>query len=467
MVFRFSWTDAKIAVRDTSRALEWLGVAFIIPAILSGLFNESITNTIVFIGSGILVWVIGRLLGIALRSTKEETQFKHAIFGVSLFWLVTSILSALPFVLLNYLPWDSAIFETMSAITTTGLTMVPNPSILPSSLIFWRSLLSWIGGIGIIVMALVGILTTYSRASKYIQAEGRGERLKPNIKNTIKQIWKIYLALTAIGIVLLLFAGMGFFDSVNYSMSAISTTGFNTQYSSIAGYNNIWIEGVLLFITILGATSFGIHYLFFGKKKWGAYFGDTQFRAVIVLSLAGSLLIFSQLGTLWESVFQAIGGVTNGAFTLVAGSFSERGDFTMLVLIVLAFIGGSAGSTSGGIKISRCLILLKSVFWRIKQSIVGKEVFFARKFERKPVSKEQVREISHFVILYAGIFLIGTALLIFQGNAMNDSLLESISAQSNAGMTAGITQPDMPLDSKVTLIGLMWIGRLELIPLLA
>jgi len=380
-------------------------------------------------------------------------------------------------VLITGMPFIDGMFESMSSLTTTGLTMMQGTiDSAPASLIFWRSLLSWVGGIGIVVMALTGILATYTKSAKLMVAEGREERVKPNLRNTAKELWGIYILITALGVLMLYFSGMNLFNAVNYSMSAISTSGMDTTSQGLVGAHNWWLDISLIIIMFLGATSFSVHYLFLKRKQFGAYFRDIEFKIMVMLSVFSIILIMPKMLMFYGSnslgienaVFHVVSAFTCGGFALVPmGDIFKWEDFIKVVLVGLMFIGGAAGSTAGGIKISRFWIFVKSIYWRVKSAILPRESFFQRKFEGRVVKEQEVKEISQFILLYAVFIIAGVFVLTSLGNDLSNSLFEVVSAQSNSGISTGITHAGMPFAGKVMLILNMWIGRLEIIPILA
>jgi len=365
----------------------------------------------------------------------------------------------------------------MSALTTTGLTVMKTViDHTPNSLIFWRSLLSWIGGVGIVVLAMAGVLTTYSKASKLIVAEGREERLKPNLKNSVRYIWNIYIGLTFFGVIILYLSGMSVFSAINYSMSAISTTGMDIASQGLVGLHNYAIDISLIAIMLLGAISFSTHYLVLKKRNIAMLWHDAELRVLMLLSLLSSIIILPKMILFYgsnvigieQAFFHAISGLTCGGFALVpVTDVAAWEDFIKLALVGAMFIGGSAGSTAGGIKISRFIIFVKSIYWRIKESVLPDKSFFSKRFEGQELSQPQIREVNQFILLYALFILLGCLVLTLAGNDLGNSLFEVVSAQSNAGISTGITQAGMPISVEIMLILNMWIGRLEIIPILS
>ncbi len=323
---------------------------------------------------------------------------------------------------------------------------------------------------------MAGVLTTYSKASKLIVAEGREERLSPNLKNSIRHIWNIYIGLTVLGVILLFLSGMDIFNAVNYSMSAISTTGMDTTSAGLIGLHNYAIDISLIVIMMLGAVSFSVHYLVLKKRNIAFLWHDAEFKVLILLALVSSIAILPKMILFYggnmvgieQAFFHSISALTCGGFSLVAlTDVAAWDDFVKLVLVLVMFVGGSTGSTAGGIKISRFLIFLKSIYWRIKESVLPSKSFFSRKFEGRNLEQKEIKEVNQFILLYVLFILAGILVLTLAGNDLGNSLFEVVSAQSNSGISSGIVQPGMPISVEIMLILNMWIGRLEIIPVLS
>lgn len=469
-----SLEDWKVVWKDIGAILQYSSLSFAIPVIVSLIYREALQNALAFAFAGLIAFFFGWILKKRI-SVRKDTELKHALIAVALLWIVYTAIAALPFVFSAGMNFLDSFFEAMSSITTTGLTVIPLVEELPKSLIFWRSFLSWIGGIGFIVMALVG-LTGYQKTAKYVVAEGRNLAIKPNLKNTAKAIVKVYLVLTLIGIVLLLAAGMGFFDSINYSMSAISTGGMTTTSSGLVGISNTAIDWILVLLMVLGATNFAAHYAFYKRKELKAYLSDIEFRLLIFLVVVGVLAIFPSLFMFYgnstialnHAVLESSSAVTNGGFMSdLVQSISLWPSSVVIGLTLLMFVGGSMGSTSGGIKLHRFWVFVKSLYWKTKSMVLPENTFFPRKIDEKTIEEKEIRIVKDFILFYALAILIGTAILTLDGNSIGKALFETASAQGNGGLSIGVTKEGMSALSETMLIVNMWIGRIEIIPAIA
>ena len=280
------------------------------------------------------------------------------------------------------------------------------------------------------------------------------------------------MLLTIIGVILLYLSGMGLFEAANYSMSAISTTGMSTTANGLnvqnngwmnVGMRNYWVDISLIIIMVLGATSFYTHFLA-KKGKYQHYLKDAEFRGLLVLGLIGGLMIVPKLG-IESSFFHAFSAITCGGFEIATKAvINSWEDFVKLVLIIGMFIGGASGSTAGGIKMSRFIIFIKSVYWKIRETLLPKGSFFPKKYEGRPLLNDEIREINLFLLLYIFFIVLGVLVLTFNGETIANASFEVVSAQGNAGISTGVTHVGMSAASEVMLIFNMWVGRLEIIP---
>lgn len=486
MFIRFGFTDLKAVFRDSGIVIQYSAVAFLIPIIFTIYYQEAYITTFIYFLCAAITFLIGVVLK-HLFKTNYSSGLVHAFFTATIVWVLFSFLAGLPFYFISGVPLHHAFFESVSALTTTGLSVVlPWFDSYPNSLIFWRSFIAWAGGIGIVVMALMGVTGSYSKASNLITAEGRNQQIRPNPKNSVKEIWSIYVGLTLIGILFLYLSGMPLWESLNYSMSAISTTGMGTDSIGLTGESagwdpvglrNNWTTISLIFIMIMGATSFFVHFLFFKRGQFKILFKDSEFKFLILMGLLSSLIIFPKFLVFFggmssmaieSSLYYTFSSLTCGGpalhSSLIISSFES---FSLLLLIILMIIGGSSGSTAGGIKISRFLIFLKGIYWKIKSSVLPKKSFFTKKFDGRVLSDEDISEVYQFILLWSCFLIIGTLIVSWHGYPFDLALFEVASAQSNAGVSVGITSSTMPISVEIMLIINMLIGRLEILPIFA
>jgi len=259
-------------------------------------------------------------------------------------------------------------------------------------------------------------------------------------------------------------------------MSAISTNGMDITTSGLVGthngfsptgVHNYWVDISLIIIMFLGAMSFSLHYLFIKKRNWFVYFKDPEFRLLLLIGLIGTIITGSKIG-IWSALFHSFSLATCGGFAFSPISIINTwGEFVKMFFVAIVIIGGASGSTAGGIKLSRFIIFIKGIYWKIKESILPEKSYFKRSYAGTNISINQLKEINQFILLWLIFIGIGVLVLTFYGYPLADSFFEVASAQSNAGISTGITEVGMPIGVEIMLIINMFVGRLEIIPILA
>lgn len=456
----------------TSQILLYSSFSLLLPVIFSVFFYEDLSITLTYVLIFLFCFCIS-LIGqklIKIQPFQKYLGLKgvHYLLIVCFVWLIYAVFGSLPFIFINNMSFIDAFFETMSSLTTTGLSMIGHYN-MPQSLVFWRSLLSWFGGIGIVLLAFLGVTGKLIYSSKIFSAEGH-ERIRPSIKKTVFNIWTIYIILTIIGVVLLSLSGMTLFDSVSYSMSTISTTGHGSSEFGDALLNTPFVQLSLVIIMLLGATSFFVHYLSFKKKSFLEYIKDNQLFFMLMIIMLFFIFIFIKISHSFswtEVLMNIVGLMTGGGFTnWSSAQILSIGPFFILLAIILMFIGGSTNSTSGGIKVDRFILFIKSIFWKIKSIVLPDIAYFSKKYKENIITNKDIRNIYFFILMYLLFIIVGTIILSFNNYGVVESFFEVTAAQSNVGVSVGITDISMPLSAKIMLIINMWVGRLEIIPIL-
>jgi trk system potassium uptake protein len=464
--------NCNLLFKTIGQILLYSSFTLLLPVIFSIIFSEPVYITILYLISFLLCFLISLIWYKTIKIDSIDNYYSlnkiHYLIIICLVWLIYSAFSSLPFMFAGSFSFIDSYFEVISALTTTGLSIFPQLNIL-NSLILWRSILSWIGGIGIILIAYFGLTNNFVNTNKLIDAEGHS-RLRPNFKKTLKDIWIIYIILTVIGIILLFLFGMSFFDSINYSMSAISTTGMDSSVSGNIALSLPGIQLSLIIIMLLGATSFITHYSFLKKKSYKEYYKDKEFLLFLLIIFIGFILVLLKLFNNfdWISIlFNIVSLITGGGFTNWSSlQILSTGPFVLLIFMILMFIGGSTNSTTGGIKVNRIVLFIKSIFWKIKSVKLPDIAYFSKKHNNSIVENKDLRNLYFFILMYLLFIILGTIVLGFYGYGIKESLFEVLSAQGNVGVSVGIVQPVMPLVTKIMLIINMWVGRLEIIPIL-
>ena len=450
----------------------------LMPIFVQLLYNE--TNS-TFLSSASITVFIGILLILSNLEENKKLNLQQAFLLTTLSWLSIAVFGSLPFILSDLnLSFVDSLFESMSGITTTGSTIITNLDNAPKGILIWRASLQWLGGIGIIVMAITVLPLLNIGGMQLFRIEGSDttEKILPKTREVTLIISIIYLTLTfACGIAYWVF-GMSIFDSIAHSMTTIATGGFSTYSSSIGYFQNPKIEIVSIIFIILGSMPF-IAYLKFVKGDKKIFFKDTQIKGLIYILIISVLLIFMYLmlnnkeygflENLRISTFNVVSILSGTGY--VTADFSLWGKFPLIFFLFLMFVGGCAGSTTCGIKVFRFQILGHFILNQIKKLVYPRGIF-SMKYNNEKISNTFIYSIITFVFLYFFIFFILAALLSLNGLDFVTALSGSASAISNVGPGLGeIIGPngnfsDLPNFSKLSLSLGMLLGRLELFAVL-
>ncbi len=489
-----------------------LAGSMLLPAIVSLLYGEFYTAAS-FVGAAGATGGCGAAAYFTCRNAGEPERL-HAMLVAGAGWLTSAVFGALPFYLAatitppsvaaSFVPAGEnyssslvafenplhAFFESMSAYTTTGLTVAIHEPSLGHGLLFYRSLAQWVGGAGVIVLSLAIIpRANVAGELELYQSEASGAKLRPTIIGTARAIWKTYTGLTAIVVVylvlgtVLLLPGYGvanaLFDAFNHAMAGQSTGGFSPLDDSIAQYRSASMEALYLPPMVLGAISLPLYYAFLRTKSLLVFFKDPQFRAMLGFLALGSVVLVSLLVSagdvarpVREGVFQVVSALsTTGWQTSAVGDWSDAAGLFLALGPML--VGGAAGATVGGVKLVRVCLLLLAVEWRIKKMLLPSRALVSFRFGARHLSmREMQREVADagvFFFLY--VALLAVAVLVVSQTVgpaftLADVILECVSAQSTVGLSAGITGPEMSPLVEWTFIVQMWLGRLEIFPVI-
>ncbi|CAG5080585.1 TrkH family potassium uptake protein [Parvicella tangerina] len=432
--------------------------------------------------------LVGLFLRIYTREHKnDEIKKREGFLIVAMGWLSMALFGCLPYLISGSIPHISdAFFETMSGFTTTGATIlggdpaelggnfVNKISHLPESLLFWRSMTQWIGGMGIIVLTVAILPMLGIGGMELFVAEAPGptkDKIHPRIKETAKRLWVIYLSLTLLETIALLFCGLDFYESINHALTTNSTGGFSTQDSSIAGFGNPAVEYVIVIFMFLAGTNFTLIYFALKRKVFQIREND-EFKwylmAVVGLTVLLSFLIYNGESieeTIRTALFQVVSIITTTGYA--TANYSNWGPLVMLIFFLLLFSGASAGSTSGGIKIVRIVLLIKNGLVEFKRRLHPKAVIPVN-LNKKPVPNNIIYNLLAFIFLYLFIFTIGSILVtMFGGVEFEEAISAVATSVGNVGPGLGDFDPDgtfakLPDASKWILSLLMLMGRLEL-----
>lgn len=412
-------------------------------------------------------------------STKDFKK-KEGYLVVTGGWIFISLFGSLPYFLSGEIPsFTDAFFETISGFSTTGASILIDIESVGKGILFWRSLTQWIGGMGIIVLTVAILPLLGIGGMQLFVAEAPGistDKLQPRIKETAKRLWLIYLGLTFAELIVLMFGGMDFYDALNHSLTTMSSGGFSTKNASIAYYHSPFIEYVIIIFMILAGTNFTMTY-FALHNRFGKVFRNEEFRIYLfVLAFAGVLATVGiyHLGnssiekSFREGLFQVVSVITTTGF--ITADFTAWTPFLTLLFFILMFFGASAGSTAGGVKIVRHLILLKNSILELKRQIHPAAIIPVR-FNGKAISRDITYNILAFIMIYISIFAIGSLIMGLLGLDFVSSIGAVATCLGNIGPGLGTVGPiynfaHLPDLAKWVLSFLMLIGRLELFTVL-
>jgi len=482
--------NSKIIIHLMGLLLLCNGIFMILAAVVSGLYDDGATLDIAL--AAIVTMLVGVLSMFYTRNHKKEVKRKEGYIIVTCGWLVMSASGMLPYLFSGAIPSvTNAFFETISGYTTTGASVVENIEALPEGILLWRSLTHWIGGMGIIVLAIAILPLLGIGGMQLFAAEApgpSGDKLHPRITDTAKRLWLIYFSYTIAETLLLKLAGMSFFDALNHSLATLSTGGFSTKNASMAYWNDQpSIQYIVILFMFLAGSNFVLSYYAF-KGKVQKVIMDEEFKFyyifIFVFTIVASLVVYFQanvptsdfhpmvLGE-WESafrhtLFQVVSVITTTGF--VTADFTSWTPFLTIFFFGLFFLGGSAGSTAGGIKVMRHLIIIKNGLLEFKRTLHTNAVIPVR-YNGKTVQENIVYNIIAFFVLYMLLFIIGSLVLGALGLDFESAIGGAASTLGNVGPALGTLNPlanfnDLPTLGKWWCGFLMLLGRLELFTVL-
>jgi len=468
------------------------GGFILLATLLSFCYKDGVTIELFL--SGLSVLAVGVFMMLCTKSHTKEMNKREGYLVVTFGWIVMTLSGTLPYLFTGSIPnFSSAIFETISGYTTTGSTILNDVEVLPKGVLFWRSLTHWIGGMGIIVLAIAILPLLGIGGMQLFAAEAPGlsaDKLHPRITDTAKRLWLIYFGYTLAETVLLYLAGMTFFEAINHSMSTLSTGGFSTKNISISYWNdNPMIQYIIVIFMFLAGTNFVLSYFVF-KGKVFKIIQDEEFKLyckfiiIFTLIVAGIVYYNSHLtdsitfyhpmvlgeleASIRHSFFQVVAIVTTTGF--VTANYTIWSPFLLVFFFGLMFLGGSAGSTSGGVKVVRHLVLIKNGFLEFKRTLHPSAILPLR-YNNKSVSGQIVFNVLGFFILYMLSFIVGSLGFALLGLDFESSIGVAASSLGNVGPALGDFGPtnnftEMPTLGKWWAAFLMLIGRLELFTVL-
>lgn len=466
------------------------GGFMLLAALVSGIYDDGATLDITL--AAFVTLLVGVLAMFFTRGHKKEVNRREGYIIVTMGWVIMSVSGVLPYLFSGAIPdTTNAFFETISGYTTTGASILDDIEVMPEGILFWRSLTHWIGGMGIIVLAIAILPLLGIGGMQLFAAEAPGpntDKLHPRITDTAKRLWFIYFGYTMAETLLLKVAGMSFFDAINHSLATLSTGGFSTKNASLAYWNDQpLIQYIVIVFMILAGSNFVLSYYAF-KGKFHRVFRDEEFKvygifmtsvtliAALVIYLTGNAEpgvfegpVFGEAESAFRhALFQVVSVITTTGF--VSDDFTSWTPFLTVVFFGLMFSGGSAGSTAGGIKLMRHILIIKNGLLEFKRTLHPNAIIPVR-YNNKTVTEHIVYNIIGFFVLYMLLFILGSVGLGLLGLDFVSSIGGAASSLGNVGPAFGTLNPvsnfnSLPELGKWWCGFLMLAGRLELFTVL-
>lgn len=452
------------------------GLLLLIPALVGLICQEKCA--VYFVITAAVLAVIFLLTG---RKKPENTMLygKDGLLIVSSAWILWSLFGALPFFLSGSIPnYMDAFFETVSGFTTTGSTILKDVEVLPQCMTFWRSLTHWVGGMGVLVFVMV--LTNLDKQSSIhlMRAEVPGpekDKLVPKSRTTAQILYGMYFILTAIQVVLLLLGGMNLFDSLIHAFGTAGTGGFSNYADSVGNFDSAYLDGVISVFMILFGINFNL-YFFLAIREFKLVFKNEELRAYLLIISGAVVMIMINIYPIYGSVaeafrysaFQVASIITTTGYA--TADYMLWPEFSRCVLVALMIIGACASSTGGGIKVSRLLISLKSIYKEIKQMLHPKSVNVV-KLNKKKLGEDTIRNVYVYLLAYITLAIVSVLIVSLDNFDFETTVGSVITALGNVGPGLGMTGPvgsfaDYSLLAKFVFCLDMLAGRLEIFPFL-
>jgi len=451
----------------------FLAGAMLLPMPVSLYYGD---NDLLALSASAGVTFIFGFLVFKLTRFKQDLRAKEGFAVVTFGWLVFSAFGSLPFIFSGVIPsFTDAFFETMSGFTTTGATILTEIESVPHAILFWRSLTHWIGGMGIIVLSLAILPFLGVGGMQLFKAEVPGpsaDKLTPRVTETAKILWGVYVLISAAEVIFLMLGGMSLFDALNHTFATMATGGYSTKNASVAGFNSAYIDYVIVFFMVLAGANFSLHYQFL-RGDYGIYWRNKEFRYYIAVILGACLLIgvdtfIHQYHNVADSArytsFQVVSIMTTTGFG--TADYEQWSSSSQFILLVLMFVGGSAGSTGGGIKVVRVYLLIKFMLSEFVRLIHPHAVIPVRA-NNQVVPRDMLMNVLGFFVVAMLVFTGGVLVMTLIGLDMLTSIGATAATLWNIGPGLGDVGPTdnyaaIPVVGKWVLSMLMLMGRLEL-----
>lgn len=470
--------DIRIILYVLGRISMALGIVLTLNAVVSIVCQDD--GLLALAGAALVSFAVGMGMQRSRKGAIEDLSVREGIAITSLSWILVTFLGMLPYVFGGYLNILDGILECISGLSGTGATVITDIEVLPQSLLVWRSLTHWLGGLGIIVI-FIALFPQFGHGIVHMMdAESTGptsDRMLPRVRQMAKALFTVYVVLTTAATVALMACGLDFLTALEHAFSTIATGGFSPYNDSVAHFNSPLIEGVLALFMILSSANFSI-YVAAWRKGIGVIFRDTEFRLYVALVLGASALMslnltygasYDPLEAVRETFFQAASISSSTGF--VSADFDQWPSFSKGILLFLMFCGGCAGSTAGGLKVTRLMLLMKTMRSVVQQKLSPRSVVQVHS-NGEDYNEEILYGVARFFVAYVILDILWTVLFIGDGVPTLDAIGLSVSTMGSCGPAFGTVGPtctyaELPVFSKVIVCISMLMGRLEMFPVLA
>jgi len=468
----------RLIAHDSGEIFFLLGLATILPVLVAVFYQE--WDIIMAMATVPVILILsGTILSRLPHTQQNRPKMTVALVAVAMTWFIIALIASLPFYLGLGMPAADSIFEAMSGWTGTGLSLLPSPDNTPHAILFFRSYMQWIGGIGIMALGITMQHHSHLSQSRLFRIEGRDEAVMPNVISTAQSLWKLYFAMTLGFTAMILLTGIPLFDALNIVMAAIATGGFSVHDAGISYYDNLMLEILIMPVMFVGCLPFKLYFLIL-KGKYAKFYRNTIVKTLFFLIIAGSLVTTLDLyyfnhfplhDAIRQGVFCTVSGVTNTGF-----QNSDIGSWVaapVVLLTILMVMSGSTGSTAGGIKVNRFILAAEGMVWWFKRFFIRPGMLVGFKHDGRTIpQKISELELSQNllrIILYLIMIFLATifALHFYHSDtALYQVVFELVSAGSNVGLGVGYMTPAAPEGLKWIYIITMWVGRLEILPVI-
>ncbi len=470
--------NLKLVLSVTGQIIKVLGYIMLSPILVILIYNEPNGNMINFLIPAALCLLLGNYLS----KSGYDPEDMHAVEGfmvVALSWLIMSLVGSLPFMLSGELPsFPDAFFETASGFSTTGATVFTDVEVVFNSILFWRSLTQWLGGMGVLVFVLAITPSGKSESIYIMKAEVPGStfgKLRSRVSSSAQVLYRLYVTMTVITIILLVLARIPLFDSILLSFGAAATGGFTTVNAGIAHYDNTYVELILAFSMLAFGVNFNLYYMLI-NRQFKSFFRNEELKWYISIILIFSLLIaldlflndYRFLQALHDAFFSVTSMMTTTAYVLV--DFTVWPIFPRIVLLLLMFVGGMSGSTAGGLKVSRVAIIIKVAVAEIRRVTYPNRVVSVH-FEEQAQDQKFIRSVINYFVVYVLFFILGLSIVSLEVPEFISAFSLVAAMINNVGTGFGSVGPAYSYSvfsgpMKIFLSLIMIAGRLEIYPML-